>query len=66
MNLAELAIRNRLICTIVIVGVLAGGWYAYRNMARFEDPEFTIRTAAVVTRYPGATPRRWPTRSPRR
>ena len=55
MNLAELAIRNRLICTIVIVGVLAGGWYAYRNMARFEDPEFTIRTAAVVTRYPGAT-----------
>ena len=55
MNLAELAIRNRLIGTIVIIGVLVGGWHAYRNMARFEDPEFTIRTAVVVTPYPGAT-----------
>ena len=55
MNIAELAIRNRLICTIVIAGVLIGGVHAYRNMARLEDPEFIIRTAVVVTRYPGAT-----------
>ena len=55
MNIAELAIRNRLICGLVIAGVLAGGWIAYRNMARFEDPEFNIRTAVVITRYPGAT-----------
>ena len=54
MNLAEFAIRNRLICAIVIVGVLAGGWYASLNMPRFEDPEFTIRTAVVTTPYPGA------------
>ena len=54
-NLAELAIRNRLICGLVIAGVLAGGWIAYRSMPRFEDPEFNIRTAVVVTRYPGAT-----------
>ena len=55
MNIAELAIRNRLICGLVIAGVLAGGWVAYRGMARFEDPEFNIRTAVVITRYPGAT-----------
>ena len=55
MNLAELAIRHRLICGLVIVGVLAGGGIAYRDMARFEDPEFNIRTAVVITRYPGAT-----------
>lgn len=55
MNLAGLAIRNRLICVIVIVGVLAAGWSAYRNVPRLEDPEFTIRTAVVVTAYPGAT-----------
>jgi len=54
-NLAELAIRNRLICGLVIAGVLVGGWIAYRDMARFEDPEFNIRTAVVTTRYPGAT-----------
>ena len=55
MNIAELAIRNRLICAIVIVGILFSGWYAYRNMARLEDPEFTIRSAIVITHYPGAT-----------
>ena len=55
MNFAELAIRNRLICAIVIACTLAGGWYAFQNMARFEDPEFTIRTAIVLTQYPGAT-----------
>ena len=55
MNFAELAIRNRLVCAIVIAGTLGGGWYAFQNMARFEDPEFTIRTAIVLTQYPGAT-----------
>ena len=55
MNPADLAVRYRLLCAIVIFGVLGGGVYAYRNMVRFEDPEFTIRTAVVVTQYPGAT-----------
>lgn len=56
MNPAEFAINNRLISFIVIVGVLIGGWIAYGNMSRFEDPEFTIREAQVITQYPGATP----------
>jgi multidrug efflux pump subunit AcrB len=56
MNIAEFSIKNRLIMMILIVGSLIGGWYAYENMGRFEDPEFTIRTAVVVTQYPGATP----------
>ena len=56
MNIAEFSIRNRLIMFIVIIGALFGGWNAYLNMGRFEDPEFTIRTAVVVTQYPGATP----------
>ena len=55
MNLAELAIRSRSVVWLLVAGALAGGWYAYENMPRFEDPEFTIRTALVVTRYPGAT-----------
>ncbi len=56
MNPAELAIRNRLISFIVIVAALFGGWIAYQNMPRFEDPEFTIRTAQIFTQYPGASP----------
>ena len=56
MNPAELAIKNRLISAIVILASLFGGWMAYQNMPRFEDPEFTIRTAQIFTNYPGASP----------
>ncbi len=56
MHPAEFAIKNRLISGLVILIALFGGWTAYENMPRFEDPEFTIREAVVVTQYPGATP----------
>ena len=56
MNPAEYTIQNKLLSIIVILIVLAGGWNAYQSMARFEDPEFTIREAPVVTQYPGASP----------
>jgi multidrug efflux pump subunit AcrB len=56
MNPAEFAVKNRLISVLVILIFLFGGWLAYLNMPRFEDPEFTIREAVVVTQYPGATP----------
>jgi multidrug efflux pump subunit AcrB len=56
MNIAEYSIQNRLIMAIIILSSLIGGWYAYENMGRFEDPEFNIREAVVVTQYPGASP----------
>ncbi|MCP3921505.1 MAG: efflux RND transporter permease subunit [Desulfobacterales bacterium] len=56
MNIAEFSIKNRLLSIIVIMVSLFGGLYAYQNMARFEDPEFIIRTALIFTQYPGASP----------
>ncbi len=56
MNSAAFAIKNPLICWIAIIIMLVGGWLAYQNMSRFEDPEFTIRIAKVMTQYPGASP----------
>ncbi|MEM8814402.1 MAG: efflux RND transporter permease subunit [Pseudomonadota bacterium] len=56
MNLAEFAIRNRVLSVIVILMTVIGGWHAYQNMPRFEDPEFTIRTAQIIVQYPGASP----------
>ncbi len=56
MNLAEFSIKNTILSVIVILLALAGGWSAYQNMARFEDPEFVIRQALVYTQYPGASP----------
>ena len=56
MNLAEFSIRNQLLSVIAILIAIAGGWLAYQDMPRFEDPEFTIRSAMIITQYPGATP----------
>ena len=56
MNIAEFSIKNQLLCVILILLAFAGGWNAYQNMPRFEDPEFTIRTALLFTSYPGASP----------
>ncbi|MEO0550506.1 MAG: efflux RND transporter permease subunit [Pseudomonadota bacterium] len=56
MNSAEWSIKNPLLCGIAMAIALVGGWLAFNNMARFEDPEFTIRVAKVITQYPGATP----------
>lgn len=56
MNLAEFSIKNQLLCVIAILLALIGGWNAYLSMPRFEDPEFTIRTALIYTQYPGASP----------
>jgi multidrug efflux pump subunit AcrB len=56
MNLAEFSIKNQLLCVIAILLALVGGWNAYQTMPRFEDPEFTIRSAQIFTQYPGASP----------
>ncbi|MEM7689018.1 MAG: efflux RND transporter permease subunit [Pseudomonadota bacterium] len=56
MDIAAFSIRNRLIMGIVIALSLFAGWTAYQSMPRFEDPEFTIRTAKIFTFYPGGSP----------
>ena len=56
MNLAEFTIRNKVLSVIVILLTVVGGWSAYQDMPRFEDPEFTIRTAQIIVQYPGASP----------
>lgn len=54
-NSAEWSIKNPLLCVLVAIIALGGGWLAYLQMPRFEDPEFTIRIARIFTPYPGAS-----------
>ncbi|MDX1728469.1 MAG: efflux RND transporter permease subunit, partial [Pseudoalteromonas tetraodonis] len=56
MDLAKWTINNKLISTILIILTLGFGFLSYKNMARFEDPEFIIRTAQVFVLYSGASP----------
>ena len=55
MNLAELCFRKKTVTMCLAAALAAAGIRSYFGLGRLEDPEFTIRSAQVVTAYPGAT-----------
>ena len=55
MDLAAIAIKNRVVTLTLTVVMLVAGLSSYENMSRLEDPEFTIKDALVMTPYPGAS-----------
>ena len=56
--ITETAISKNRISVALILFFFLGGMFAYFDMPRAKDPSFTIRTAVVVTQFPGATPER--------
>lgn len=57
MDIAKYSITHKIITWMVIIACVAGGYHAYETLSRYEDPEFTIKEALVLTYYPGATPK---------
>jgi multidrug efflux pump subunit AcrB len=55
MNIGEYSVENKVISWLLIVIMLAGGVFAFDRMGKLEDPAFTIKSAKILTRYPGAT-----------
>jgi multidrug efflux pump subunit AcrB len=55
MNLAEISLKNKTTMLVLIAVVAIGGIFAFQTMGRLEDPEYTIKSAQVITYYPGAT-----------
>jgi len=55
MNLASAAIKYKVFTLVLTVLVIVGGGKAYEKLGRLEDPEFTVKSALVVTDYPGAS-----------
>ncbi|PIE54484.1 MAG: hypothetical protein CSA35_05945 [Dethiosulfovibrio peptidovorans] len=56
MNVAEWSLKRRSFVLFVAVLLLIGGVWSYVGLGRLEDPDFTVKTALVVTPYPGASP----------
>jgi multidrug efflux pump subunit AcrB len=55
LNIARPAIEKRVVTGFTTMILLAAGALAYFSLGQLEDPEFTIKTASVITAYPGAT-----------
>ena len=55
MNLGVASVQNKRVAFFCIFLILIGGFQAYQNIGRLEDPEFTIKEALIITPYPGAS-----------
>lgn len=56
MNLTKFALDKQTLTNFCVTLVVIGGLLSYATLGRLEDPDFTIKTAVIVTGYPGASP----------
>lgn len=54
MNLSAASVRYSTIVWTFCILLASWGLYSYYTMPRREDPEYTVRTCAVITSWPGA------------
>ena len=56
MNLAKYALNNTKIIYFFLAVLLIGGVYSFTKLGKKEDAPFVIKSAVIMTRYPGAEP----------
>ena len=56
MSVTEYAVKNSVFTYFAFAMLSIAGIYSYFSLGQLEDPEFTVKTAVIVTPYPGATP----------
>src|SRR3546814_5825195 len=54
-DLGSLAVRERSITLFLIIAISVAGLFAFLNLGRAEDPNFTIKVITFTTAWPGAT-----------
>lgn len=55
LNLSAWAVRERAVTVFLISAVVIAGVFAFLNLGRAEDPNYTIKIMTVVVAWPGAT-----------
>ena len=58
MSITQSAIEKKRITGVALLFILVLGLMNFNTMPRAEDPGFTIRTALILTHFPGASPER--------
>ena len=56
MNLAKYSLDNTKIIYFFLAVLLIGGISSFRKLGKKEDAPFVIKSAVIMTRYPGAEP----------
>ncbi len=58
MNITRLAIDNNRLTLVVVLSIVVAGIATFTQMPRAYDPGFIVRSAQVLTYFPGANPER--------
>jgi len=58
MSITQFAIEKKRITGAFLIIIFVAGLMTFQKMSRSEDPGFIIRTATVLTYFPGASPER--------
>ena len=56
MNLPRYSLDNAKVIYFFLALLLVGGLISFGRLGKKEDSPFVIKSASIVTRYPGATP----------
>ncbi len=55
MKITQFALSKKLVSYVLTIMIIGGGIFYYQKIGRLEFPIFTIKTALVITPYPGAS-----------
>src|SRR5436190_14848759 len=54
-NLSDWALGHRSLVWYFMIAFMAAGLFAYQQLGREEDPNFTIKTMVIAAQWPGAS-----------
>jgi multidrug efflux pump subunit AcrB len=54
-NLAKIAIEKKAVSYFITFLLVAGGLASFFSLGQLEDPDYSVKTAVIVTQYPGAS-----------
>ncbi|MFI3299563.1 MAG: efflux RND transporter permease subunit, partial [Rikenellaceae bacterium] len=55
-NIPKYSIENKKVIYLLLTIILLGGIFSFFELPKKEDSPFVIKTAVLITQYPGATP----------
>lgn len=55
MNLTKIILEQRKVLLFALIALFVGGISAFYKMGKLEDAEISVKTALVITQYPGAS-----------
>lgn len=55
-RLVEFGLQYKALMILLTVIIVVGGIFSYYSLGRLEDPPFSVKSALVITQYPGASP----------